>query len=212
MNGLIQSQMDEELPGDPAAPDETPPHEQAEPAAMEQQEEAGEGLEAPEDLTPEQEEAYERFMLAASRVLYEKGYAEDVVQALKAAESLDKGMADLTYELVAELDTKSKGILPDELIAPAALDILGEIAEVAKAAGATIAGREIASAAVAMIERYLTENGASPEDLQALLGSIDIDAMGAEIDKGESPDDVMGGLVEGAQAAPAPAAPEEVPQ
>lgn len=160
MNGLINSQMSPE---------------QLEAQSPEMQGEQ-------QDLTAEEQQAYDRFMLGVNRVLYEKGYDELIVEQLKSTKDIVSAMADQAYDLMSELDRKSGAMLPDDLIAAAAFDVLGEVATVARAAGAQITGAQISGAAQKMIVRYFEENGATPEEIQQLMQGVDINAMGAEMD------------------------------
>ena len=135
-----------------------------------------------DDLTPEQEESYDRFTLAAQKMLYEDGMAEDVGRRLTGADDVTREMASIAYELVSGLDERSGGMLEEELIAPAAMDILGMVAEIGRAAKVEISGEAIAGAATLMITRYLRESGASDDDIAAMTQNVDLGAAGAQID------------------------------
>lgn len=148
---------------------------------MDATEDAAEG--ETDDLTPEQEEGYERFTLAAQKALYEDGMAEDIGVRMQKAANAATEMANVAYELVAAIDERSGGMLDDEMLAPVALDILGMVAEIARAAEVKVTGADVATAAKTMISRYLQENGASEEEVTQMVSGIDPNAAGASIDQ-----------------------------
>ena len=156
--GIIKSNLQEPNEQDPNETDaqeqaETP-DEQADEAGTEGQDpnEAGEG----EDGGPE----YEKFIAAAKVVLYQDGgLADKIAEQLRASKTPVDTLADQVYNLVAALDERSKGMLPDELLAPAAADILGMVVEIASHAGVKLSHNDVGHAMTEMVQRYMREAG-----------------------------------------------------
>lgn len=177
MAGLIDNQMPEEqIPA--GAP---PPEAMAEPMP----EQAGGA--APEELDPESAAAYKKFTLAAQQILYEGDAGDKIAEQLAKAKDGATALSEIAYELVTVIDEKSGGMLPDELLAPAAFDVLGMVAEIAQAVGQPVTGINVAHAAKLMIGKYLQENGATDDELDALMQGVDLTGAGAQIDAGEEP-------------------------
>lgn len=92
--------------------------------------------------TPEQQDApssdmqagYERLMEAFSLAVYSEGQAESIVQALNT-EKPEEMIASLTINILAELDGKSGGKIPSELLIEAAQEGAEMIAELGEKAG-----------------------------------------------------------------------------
>ena len=153
--GLIKQNLQSQEPEE-QDPTETDMQEGAEPADKQADEEGGET----ESAGPE----YEQFIAAAKVILFkEGGLAERIAKTLKASDDPVAVLADEVYRLVAALDERSGGMLADELLAPAAADILGMVAEIAIAAGVKLTTEEISQAMISMVERYMKESGEDPQ-------------------------------------------------
>lgn len=182
MAGMIQSNMvEEEVPGDPTTPDGMPAHENAEPPAMEQQEQA-QGPES-DDGGPQDEESYRKFMIGVKKVLYETKASDSIARQIAKSTNVPQTLADISYEMVSMVDQKSQGMLPDTMLAAAAFDTLGLITEIGKAIQKQIKGSDVATAAKLMMGRYLKESGADDDELDQLFSGIDVSAAGQMIDQ-----------------------------
>lgn len=153
--GLIKQNLQSQ------APEEQPPDDMGEPPESTQAEgsepgdEEGGKAESPE---------YDKFIAAAKVVLFkEGGLAERIAKTLLASDDPVAVLADEVYQLVAALDERSGGMLADELLAPAAADILGMVSEIAMAAGVELTTEEISQAMISMVERYMKESGEDPQ-------------------------------------------------
>lgn len=151
---------------------------------MMNQAEAGSIL--PEDeeaLSEEDQESYDTFMEGAHKFMFDEksGWAEDTAKRLLAAEDRPAELAAVVYDLVAALDERSGGILPDELVGTAAVDIMGDVVEMTGQLGAPMEKPQVATAYKLMVERYISENGGSQEDIAALMSQVDVEGMAAAL-------------------------------
>ena len=120
--GLIKRAM-------PEAEDKLDPNEQPEGTPVDAKEDVAEGEPLDSGDAGEQGGAggpeYDKFLAAAKVLLFKKGgLAEDIGAQLIDADDPVAVLADQVYNLVAALDERSGGMLPDELLAPAAADVL----------------------------------------------------------------------------------------
>jgi hypothetical protein len=168
MAGLIQEQMQPgQAPGQPPAAMQDPAAMAQDPAAM-----GGGGAE--EDLADaETNEPFQTAMQYAMEALYANKAAVDVANALKAAPDPIQGLADTAYEMVSVVDERTDGQVPDELIIPLAMEILGEVVEIADAAGMEIKPSDVAGAFKQMLLRFLGEQGVDTTQLQQAMDQID---------------------------------------
>jgi len=152
-----------------------PPGPQAGPEAV--PEDASQGQ------TPGGQIDLEKFMYVVEAALTDKksGLMEQIADAMSSAKDLPQALADAAYDMVAAIDEKTGGGLPDDDIASAAAETLGLIAEVAEAAGQQITGREISGATKLMIARLMDESGDA--EGRAALEQQDADAVGAQIEQ-----------------------------
>lgn len=153
-------------------------------SSADMREDVAEG-EAPDGQTPGGAIDSEKFMYVVEAALTDKksGLMEQIADAMSSAKDLPQSLADAAYDLVASIDEKTGGGLPDEDLASAAAETLGLIAEVAEAAGQQITGREISSATKLMISRFMEESGDA--EGMAALEQQDADAVGAQLDQQE---------------------------
>lgn len=128
--------------------------------------------------------AYEEAMGMARKALYEAEAARDVAKAMRSAPSPEQGLADTAYEMVSIVDEATQGRVPDEDLVPLAAEILGEVADIAQAAGVQVKGSVIAKAMQLMLVRYVTEQGMDPSQLQAAMAQVDTEQLGAKLEQG----------------------------
>ena len=156
--GLIKRAM-------PEAEDKLDPNEQPEGTPVDAKEDVAEG--EPLDNGDAGGEGggqggpeYDKFLAAAKVLLFKKGgLAEDIGLQLLDADDPVAVLADQVYNLVAALDERSGGMLPDELLAPAAADVLGMVVEIAQHAGVKMSKDDVGAAMTTMIKRYMSESG-----------------------------------------------------
>jgi hypothetical protein len=72
---------------------------------------------------------------------------------------------------VAVADEAVDGI-PEESLVGFAADVLGEVADIAEAAGLQVKGAQIAKAVQMMLIRFVTEQGLDPTQLQQAMARI----------------------------------------
>ena len=130
--------------------------------------------------------AYQAAMKIAMQALYGAGGAKDVAKAIQSASDPAEGLADTAYEMVSIADEKTQGQVPDELLVSLATEILGEVADIAQAAGIEVKGAMIATAMRSMLLRYVTEQGMDASQLQQAMADMDPQALGAALDKMEA--------------------------
>lgn len=136
------------------------------------------------DFTPEQDAALKKFSLAVEHALYSGETAQKMAEAIAGADDKPKAISDFAYNLTAMVDEKSQGMLDDELIAPAAADVLGQVLEVAEAAGVQVGEVEMSKAVQLLLARYFEEIGATPEEVAQFMGAVDPALVGGAVRKG----------------------------
>lgn len=161
MQGLIKQQM---APEQEAMPAEQMPPENMEP--MEPMEE-GEGPD------PDTDPGYTTALRFAMQALYENGAADGVAESLRTARDPVEGLANTAYEIVAIVDERTEGAVPDELFALLGTKILEEVADIGEAAGVQYKPSDIALALKTMILRYLGEQGMDTTQLQQAMDQVD---------------------------------------
>lgn len=169
MAGLIQQQMgapaqQEQEPVEGKGPDGSAMHEGME----------GEAPESEElNISPEDSKIFEQALSLAYEALYKGEAAKDVANQLKHAPSLAEGMADITYNMTSVIDERTDGEVPDELLGPLAISVLGEVSEIADAAGLDPQPEDVAGAFKNILLRFLGEQGVDTTQLQQAMDQVD---------------------------------------
>jgi hypothetical protein len=156
-------------------------------------------------VSPEEQQEYEKAMVVVGRMLFDSGAIKNIAQQVASSKDVASALAQQALTVVRAVDEKSGGTIPEGVLAPIAMDVLGDIAEAAEAAGAEVNGQVLTDALTKMITTYLRDEGAKDEEIQQMLAQIDIQGMAQKIDA-----DLQGGGEEaGEPAEEAPGQPEE---
>lgn len=206
MAGIIKRAMrpqdDPEEAQEPAAEEQTEtPDQETQESAQEPDEQGGEqpGEQEPEGgeaesgeggqqddekssgETQQDDDAVKQVVTAAMELLYRAKAINEIVQSIQKGGDVAKGLADGAYQIMEILDDKSNGKIPAEALAPAAIEILGLIAEdYEKITGQPVRGRDIAVATQQMVQRFLQEAGVQTGDA---FEQVDYDKIGQVIDQ-----------------------------
>jgi hypothetical protein len=129
----------------------------------------------PEAVTPEEQEAYEKVVLAGMKVIYDKSNTGNVVDRLKAgADTPAKTLADTAVMIMTTLDEQSQGTIPDAVIAHACDAIMTELAEVANKSKAFEVTDKVFGQARQMMLIGLSEQfGDDQEGMSQLMSKTD---------------------------------------
>jgi hypothetical protein len=152
----------------PAVPPAGPPPSQVAPE---------DGGAAPDSRTPtpQEQEVYDRTVLAAGKILYEDDTTHKaIVQMLKqGAQDPAKAISDVVVMVMLKLDEQSKGTMPVEVILPAAAEVTDEVGQLANDAGIFKVDQGVLDkSAQAMIVQIGDKYGVSQEGLLAMMAKF----------------------------------------
>jgi len=128
-----------------------------------------------EQSTAEEQDHYERVVLAGDEIIFGDGKArEAVVKQLKLnADQPAQGLADATSMLVVNIDEQSGNQVPETVILPAATELLEHMADLAESLKMfAIDDAVVNRAGQIMIQNLGDAYGATPEDIQAMMDSV----------------------------------------
>lgn len=182
MKGIMAKRMSEEGYDDsrdrvepPKKPATTAPTGRTAPS----QEDAGAQTEPQDDIggepaTEAEQAAYEKVVMAAMKVIYSDESHQKIMQMIQGGSRPDQALADVTTAIMLELDKQSGGKIPEVVIMPASMEVLGMLGELAEKAG-LFDGNEntLTAAAQQVVLKLLEEYGADPGDIQAVIGRLD---------------------------------------
>ena len=146
-----------------------------------QEQAADQGMNAP---TPEDQEAYERTVLAGIKVLSDPKTNPKIMKMLKSEGEPAKILASATTAIVTQLDEQSGGTVPEIVIMPAAGEILEQVAEFANESGVMKVDKMTQDKAAQLLVMELADTyEIDPEELQGLsegMGEEEIQSIVSE--------------------------------
>lgn len=146
----------------------------------EQQEEPQEApapgqMEGEEAGDPQIQEAYDRTMAAFMTVIYDEAIQKDIIAAIQAnKQNPAQAIAETAINILVELDSKSGGKIPSEVLIDAAMEGMELIAELGEAAGfyqfdEAMQAKTLQAMVAIAIERGIIEQS----EIEALMAEMD---------------------------------------
>ena len=178
MAGLIQKAMGEEQePVEGMGPDGAAPHEAMEGEAPEAGDESMQldaasvrkGMKLPQGM----EAAYDKIVKAGIKVMFDPTTRDDTMNFIEESNGDPMKMAEGVTAVVVSLFQQSNETMPPNLLIPAGIELLVHAADVAKAGGMDIPKEAIAQAMSQVVQQILTKFGATPEQMQKMMTSMD---------------------------------------
>jgi len=159
--------------------------------------------------TAAEQKNYEKVILAATKAIYDESTHDGIMQMLQGGEPAES-LAKVTTTIMLELDRKSGGKIPEDVILPASAEVLELVAELAQESGTFPVDEAVTGKAMQMVVMELAEQyGINPEELNDVVNSISKEELGPMVQQ------QAGFAGQGQQAQPAqaqPAAPQPAVQ
>lgn len=120
-------------------------------------------------VPPEQKDAVDRIVAAGMKMIFSDMGKEQAAQIVQSKDPASKKLATAVVGLMLMLDSQAKGGIPVGAMFPAALDLLGEAAEVLSAAGQKVTQVDYNEAAQMMLVLMAQKMGGSMEQIMQSL-------------------------------------------
>lgn len=166
--GILEDEVDPSLPEDP------PAQEAAESPAVE------EG----EDEAPSDPKAVAQAMDVVMGKLYDENVSDGIAKALSHASDPVRSVVEQATLLLNLSDEATNGSVPDDLYMMFALDVLGEVIEIAQAAGIKLGGRDIAVIVREFITTTVEDMGGDTSQVKEAMAQINPDELGSAMEQG----------------------------
>ena len=114
--------------------------------------------------------------------LYEEGLSEGLLKAIKSSPDLASGLAEQAQVVLSVADDNTGGSIPDELYMMFGIEMLGEVAEIAKAGGLPVNSTVIAAASQKFITNVVDDLGGDTTQVKAAMAQMDPAQVGKAID------------------------------
>lgn len=126
-----------------------------------------------EAATPQEEQAMTSVLNAALKTIYDDASHPRIMAALQKGKRPDQALASVATSILLEIDRQARGRIPETVILPGAVAIVGMLAEVAQSAGLfEVDDAVLAAAGQQVTLTLMQEYGVNPQDVQALVQKI----------------------------------------
>lgn len=128
-----------------------------------------------EDVKAEDQDAYDRVVIAGMKVMYENEKTKkNITDRLKAdIDNPAKTLADTTSMLMIQLEQQANGAIPEGVIWPAAVELLAQMSELAESMDLFPVDDAVRNYAEQLMAVSLGEEyGTQPEEIQELMQSV----------------------------------------
>lgn len=149
----------------------------AQPGAMPEEEMDSEGI------SPEDDQVTDELLTEVQRKLYDEGAADAIGQAIVSSDDPMGEIVEQAMTLVGVVDDASGGAIPDDTFIMFAIALMGEVIEIAQAAGVQLSGRDIAEAIKQFIVRGIQEMGGDTSQVEQAMSAINPDELGAAMEQ-----------------------------
>lgn len=134
------------------------------------------------EVSDESQDIYDRVVTAGMKVLYEdENTKQQIVSRLQAdSDNPAKTLADTVTMLMIQLDQQAGGKIPEDVIIPAAVELLEQTADIAESLDIVPIDNAIMNhAAQLMMVSIAEEYGTTPEEIQEVMNSMSTDELTA---------------------------------
>lgn len=129
--------------------------------------------------------AYEKVVLAGAKVLYDDQTHDAIMQTLQAGkDNPARALSNVVSNIITQLNEKAGGKIPQQVILPAASELLSMVTELAEASGLFQPDDKITdSAYMGIVKSMIEKYPPPPEDVNNFLNSLNEE----DIQKGAQP-------------------------
>lgn len=124
-------------------------------------------------IPPEMEKIYNKAVKVGLRLMFDEESAPRTLEYMDGSEDMPKKIGEGIAGVVTMIANESNGNVPGQLIIPIGVELIGHAAEVAAKGGLDIGQDDIAEGVAQFIEIILKQAGATPEQMQEMMGGMD---------------------------------------
>jgi hypothetical protein len=134
-------------------------------------------------IPPDQADAVRRISAAGMKMMYSPDMRDQLMSNIKRNVSTPQKLAEAVTGLMLTLDKQSRGGLPVKAIFPAAMELLGEAAEVLSAAGQPVSQQDYNDAATLMFALIGRKLGGTDQQIMSAAQKM-VGGSGGSADAG----------------------------
>lgn len=124
-------------------------------------------------IPPQLKKQYDMGVKMGLRLMFDEGMREETLKYMDGSESMPQKIGEGIAAVVQFMAQESNGTFPGELIIPVGVELIAHAVEVAEKGGLPIESNDVAEGMASFIETVLKKSGATPEQMQEILGGMD---------------------------------------
>lgn len=126
-------------------------------------------MEVPSEL----QEQHDAAVKMGLRLMFEEGMREKTLEYMDGSDDMPQKIGKGVAAVVTFIATEGNGTIPGQIIIPVGVELIAHAVEVAKKGGMDISSEDAAEGMATFVEEILKSAGATPEQMQEMLGGMD---------------------------------------
>lgn len=124
-------------------------------------------------IPPKMLKQHELAVRAGLRLMFDDGMREETLAYMDGSQGIPQKIGEGIAAVVEFIAQQSNGTFPGELVIPVGVELIAHAVEVAQKAGMEVSSGNVAEGMATFVEVVLKKSGATPEQMQQILGGID---------------------------------------
>lgn len=124
-------------------------------------------------IPPRMLKQHELAVRAGLRLMFDDGMREETLAYMDGSQEMPQKIGEGIAAVVQFIAQQSNGTFPGELVIPVGVELIAHAVEVAQKAGMEVSSGNVAEGMATFVEVVLKKSGATPEQMQQILGGID---------------------------------------
>ena len=124
-------------------------------------------------IPPELQKQHSVAVKMGLRLMFDEGMREETLAYMDGSDAMPKKIGEGIAAVVQFIAIEGNGTFPGELVIPVGVELIAHAVDVAKKAGMPIDDNDAAEGMAVFVEAILKSAGASPEQMQEMLGGMD---------------------------------------
>lgn len=124
-------------------------------------------------IPTELQQMHNRAVKAGLRVMFDAENQAQTLAYMDGSESMPQKIGEGISAVVQFIAEVSNGTFPGELVIPVGVELIAHVVDVGRKAGMEVSDADVAEGMSAFIEAVLKGSGATPEQMQDMLGGMD---------------------------------------
>lgn len=132
-------------------------------------------------IPPELQKMHTQAVKAGLRVMFDGEGREQTLAYMDGSESMPQKIGEGISSVVQFIAQVGNGTFPGELVIPVGVELIAHVVDVGRKAGLEVSDADVAEGMSAFIETILKSSGATPEQMQEMLGGMDSGESAPEV-------------------------------